>query len=156
MGAGHKCCLLLKPREMIVGQVVRAFFTLASLHRAKAPLRRDEATLFRVSTTLLSGGARGSGGISMTCCTWSSTGYCTFKLFSQLGGMQNKGMSDSNLLLSWAGSGCCDTTPDIGQTQLRLSLLRCESRAAVLPSPLVLLDNENTVCTSTGSNPLHW
>ena len=28
---------------------------------------------------------------------------------------------------------------DIGQTQLRLSLLRRESRAAVLPSPLVLL-----------------
>ena len=28
------------------------------------------------------------------------------------------GMSDSHLLLSWAGSGCCDTTPDIGQTQL--------------------------------------
>ena len=32
-------------------------------------------------------------------------------------------------------------TPDIGQTQLHLSLLRRESRAAVLPSPLVLLDN---------------
>ena len=31
-------------------------------------------------------------------------------------------------------------TPDIGQTQLRLSLLSRESRAAVLPSPLVLLD----------------
>ena len=31
-------------------------------------------------------------------------------------------------------------TPDIGQTQLRPSLLRRESRAAVLPSPLVLLD----------------
>ena len=30
---------------------------------------------------------------------------------------------------------------DIGQTQLRLSLLRRESRAAVLPSPLVLLGN---------------
>ena len=51
------------------------------------------------------------------------------------------GMSDPHLLLSWAGSGCCDTTPDIGQTQLRLSLLRRESRAAVLPPPLVLLDN---------------
>ena len=50
------------------------------------------------------------------------------------------GMSDSHLLLSWAGSGCCDTTPDIGQTQLCLSLLRRESRAAVLPPPLVLLD----------------
>ena len=51
------------------------------------------------------------------------------------------GTSDSHLLLSWAGSGWCDMTPDIGQTQLRLSLLRRESRAAVLPSPLVLLDN---------------
>ena len=46
------------------------------------------------------------------------------------------GMSDSHLLLSWAGSGCCDTTPDIGQTQLCLSLLRRESRAAVLPPPV--------------------
>ena len=45
-------------------------------------------------------------------------------------------MSDSHLLLSWAGSGWCDMAPDIGQTQLRR-----ESRAAVLPSPLVLLDN---------------
>ena len=52
------------------------------------------------------------------------------------------GTSDSHLLLSWAGSGWCDMTPDIGQTQLRLSLLRRESRAAVLPSPLVLLDND--------------
>ena len=52
------------------------------------------------------------------------------------------GMSDSHLLLSWAGSGCCDTTPDIGHTQLRLSLLRGESPAAVLPPPLVLLDND--------------
>ena len=51
-------------------------------------------------------------------------------------------MSDSHLLLSWAGSGCCDTTPDIGHTQLRLSLLRGESPAAVLPPPLVLLDND--------------
>ena len=51
------------------------------------------------------------------------------------------GMSNSHLLLSWAGSGRCDMTPDIGQTQLHLSLLRRESRAAVLPSPLVLLDN---------------
>ena len=49
-------------------------------------------------------------------------------------------MSDSHLLLSWAGSGRCDMTPDIGQTQLHLSLLRRESRTAVLPSPLVLLD----------------
>ena len=55
------------------------------------------------------------------------------------------GMSNSHLLLSWAGSGCCDTTPDIGQTQLHLSLLRRESRAAVLPPPLVLLDNEQNV-----------
>ena len=31
---------------------------------------------------------------------------------------------------------------DIGQTQLRLSLLRRESRAAVLPPPLVLLGKE--------------
>ena len=52
------------------------------------------------------------------------------------------GMSNSHLLLSWTGSGCCDTTPDIGQTQLHLSLLRRESPAAVLPSPLVLLDND--------------
>ena len=37
---------------------------------------------------------------------------------------------DSHLLLSWAGSGCCDTA------------LRRESRAAVLPSPLVLLGND--------------
>ena len=51
--------------------------------------------------------------------------------------------SDSHLLLSWAGSGCCDRTPDIGQTQLRLSLLRRESRAAVLPPPLVLLDKQH-------------
>ena len=39
------------------------------------------------------------------------------------------------------GSGCCDTAHNIGQTQLHLSLLRRESRAAVLPPPLVLLDN---------------
>ena len=44
------------------------------------------------------------------------------------------GVVESHLLLSWAGSGCCDTAHDIGQTQLRLSLLRRESRAAVLPS----------------------
>ena len=52
------------------------------------------------------------------------------------------GEVDSHLLLSWAGSGCCDMAHDIGQTQLRLSLLRRESRAAVLPSPLVLLGNQ--------------
>ena len=47
------------------------------------------------------------------------------------------GEVDSHLLLSWAGSGCCDTAHDIGQTQLRR-----ESRDAVLPSPLVLLGKE--------------
>ena len=57
-------------------------------------------------------------------------------------GMSYLGMSDSHLLLSWAGSGCYDTTPDIGQTQLHLNLLRRESRAVVLPPPLVLLGNQ--------------
>ena len=58
------------------------------------------------------------------------------------------GMSDSHLLLSWAGSGCCDMMPDIGQTQL----LRRESRAAVLPPPLVLLDNHH-LSNSTEKHP---
>ena len=46
-------------------------------------------------------------------------------------------------------------TPDIGETQLHLSLLRRESRAAVLPSPLVLLDKEQgwlTVAIAIGCN----